>query len=99
MADTHPERRRRSDIEVQARIGSLETRMDSAEEWLEGFKLQVTDVRNEVRANTALTEEIHGDTKDIIEAVRWMNTTRKYAVHACGAIVAVAGVAKLFGLL
>lgn len=81
------------------RIDAILPRISALEGWMEDFKLQMTDVGNEVKANTTLTEEIHGDTKDIIEAVRWMSTTRRYLVHGCAVVVAVAGVAKLFGFL
>lgn len=91
--------RRRDDGTAHERLDALVTRMDAVERWMEGFKLQMTEVGAEVKANTRLTEEIHGDTKDLVEAMRWVGTTRRYVIHACGIVVAVAGVAKLFGLL
>lgn len=34
---------------------------------MEGFKLQMTDVGNEVKANTRLTEDIHGKTDEMFQ--------------------------------
>ena len=91
--------RRKSDATAHERIDALLTRMDSVEKWMEAFKLQMTDVGNEVKANTRLTEEIHGDTKDIIEAMRWVNTTRKYLIGAAALVAAVVGAIKAIGAL
>lgn len=86
-----------SDLTPHQRIDALVPRIAAVEEWMEGFKLQMTDVSNEVQANTRLTEEIHGDTKEIIEAVRWMGTTKKYLIHFSGFVIAVAGIGKALG--
>jgi hypothetical protein len=61
--------RRKSDAFIQERIDSLATRMDAVEQWAESFELKMSDVGNEVKANTALTEEIHGKTDDIFQIV------------------------------
>lgn len=54
-------------VEVEERIDVLATRVDAVEQWMEGFKLQMTDVGNEVKANTRLTEEIHGRNEEMYE--------------------------------
>lgn len=59
-----------SSLPIPERIESIETRLRSVEEWMEGFKLQMTDVGNEVKANTRLTEETHGRTEEVYEFLR-----------------------------
>jgi hypothetical protein len=61
--------RRKTDAFLTERVDSLATRMDAVEKWAESFELKMVNVGNEVKANTALTEEIHGRTDDILEIV------------------------------
>jgi hypothetical protein len=59
------------------------------EGWAEDLKLQLIDVAAEVKANTRLTEDIHGDTAALVEFAgdlkvfsRWgkrLGTFAKYA--------------------
>jgi hypothetical protein len=91
---------------VHERIDSLVMRVNALEQWMEDFKLKWADTVNEIKANTRLTEEIHGDTKDIIDAVRWISTTKKVVVAvfvgvsgAAGAILACLQALKGLGIL
>lgn len=60
-----PEPQRKDFLTLEA----LDTRVTALEGVMEDFKLQISDVGNEVRANTRLTEEIHSNTADLVEAI------------------------------
>lgn len=55
------------EAEIDERINALDTRLRSVEGWMESFKVQMTDVGNEVKANTRLTEETHGRSEEMYE--------------------------------
>lgn len=59
--------RRKSDSFIHERIDSLSTRLDSVEKWAESFEYKMVNVGNEVQANTALTEDIHGKTDEMYQ--------------------------------
>jgi hypothetical protein len=91
---------------VRERLRSLETRMGSAELWMDDFRLKWADAVREIRQNTALTEEIHGDTKDIVEAVKWISTAKRLCISivlgvagVTGAIVGTLKALKMLGLM
>lgn len=54
-------------LAVHERIDAIVTRVDALEEWMEAFKLQMTDVGNEVKAITRLTEETHGTAQEVYD--------------------------------
>lgn len=79
------------------RIDGLVTRMDSVERWMEGFKLQMNNVGEEVRANTRLTEEIHGNTSELVETMADLKTLGRWGKRAAIFSKYVAYVVALFG--
>lgn len=91
--------RRKSDAFIHARIDGIDARLKSVEGWAENFEIKMVDVGIEVKANTRLTEEIHGNTMELVELGRWVKTSRRYAISACGVVIAVGGVLKLFGVV
>lgn len=102
LDDNHQFDRRSSDANVASlslRVGSLEGRVTVLEQGLNSNTL-------ELRANTVLTQQVHTNTEAIVEAVKWMATTKRFMYSTGkwvgavgGGFIAVAGVAKLFGWL
>jgi hypothetical protein len=107
MNEAHQFDRRNSDPNVAAlsvRVTGLERRMQSVE-------MQQAANNRELAANTALTKQVHSavelisqNTADIIEATKWLSTSKKIAVGGsavvgaiAGAIAAVAAVGKAMG--
>jgi len=80
-------RRRRFDV---LSLETLDVRVSALEEGL-------GEAVREIQANTRLTEEIHGDTKDIIEAVKWMSTTKRLAIFCAATIGGLAGLITAVG--
>lgn len=50
-------------------LETLDTRVTALEGVMESFQLQIVEVGREVKANTRLTEDIHGNTADLVEAI------------------------------
>jgi hypothetical protein len=94
-AKTHEHRfdRRSEDVNVAAlafRVNRLESRMELVER---GLKVN----SRELNANTALTKQVHAmaerteqNTKDIVQAVQWLSTTKKIVI---GLVVGIGGLA------
>jgi hypothetical protein len=55
------------DAEIAQELAGLKTRVKSVEEWMEAFKLQMTNAVNEIQANTAITEQTQGRTEEIYD--------------------------------
>lgn len=108
-AEGHSFDRRSGDVNVAAlafRVGTLESRVEVVEEKLE------TNNR-ELAANTALTKQVHGkvetietDTATIVEATKWLSSTKKLLLvvfagvtGACGSIIAAVHALKALGAL
>lgn len=98
--ETHNFDRRWTDVNVEAlavRVTGLEGRVESLERDLK-------DNTVELRANTTLTKQVHTNTETIVEAVKWISTTKKVAIAGiaglgglAGAAVAVQAAGKSFG--
>lgn len=56
---------RRGDVTLE----TLDTRVSALEEGYHDLRRQITDTANEVRANTRLTEEIHGEVGTLQESM------------------------------
>lgn len=85
------------------RIEAILPRIDALEKWAESFKLQMTDVGNEVKANTRLTEEIHSNTHELIETMadlkalgRWGKRAAVFSKYAAYVMAAIAAAWALF---
>jgi hypothetical protein len=92
--------RRESDANYQ----SLSVRVGILEERVHDIDRRVADNTLELQANTLLTKQVHKNTEDIVDAVKWMNTTKKLGIAAvagigglAGAAVAVQAAGKSFG--
>jgi hypothetical protein len=105
MADAHTFDRRGSDANVQAlavRVSGLEGRMETVERAVRTNSL-------ELQANTRLTKQVHemaerteGNTMEIVNAVKWLSTTKKLVVVLVAGVggIATAGSAVVgFGRL
>lgn len=70
------------EVSAHQRIDAMLPRIASLEQWAEGFKLQMTDVANEVKANTRLTEEVHGNTSELIETMADLKVLGRWGKRA-----------------
>lgn len=77
-------------------LETLNTRVSALEERMDVFDFEQRQIKAELQSNTALTEEIHGDTKELVAATKWLSTTKYLMLTvfiavsgASGAIVAV----------
>lgn len=59
-----PPRRRRSDYPT---LETLDLRVTALEDGMENIRLQMTDAAKEIKANTRLTEDIHGKAEEMYE--------------------------------
>lgn len=57
-------RRRKHDV---VSLETLDLRVAALEDGMEEMRLQVSSAVSEIQASTALVEEIHGDTKGLVE--------------------------------
>lgn len=78
-------------MELDRRVGKLEGRMGNVESRLGTYNL-------ELAANTALTKQTHEkterierDTATIVEATRWLSTTKKLVIVIVSAVAGSAG--------
>jgi hypothetical protein len=106
-AHEHRFDRRSEDVNVAAlafRVNRLESRMELVEQGLK------TNSR-ELHANTVLTRQVHSmaerteqNTKDIVQAVQWLSTTKKIVIALVAGVgglatagAAIVGFFKLIG--
>ncbi len=64
--ESQPFRRRHFDV---VSLETLDQRVAALEEGMEAFRHDLGEAVREIQANTALTEDIHGDTADIVEVM------------------------------
>jgi len=90
-------------VPMGERLDSLELRVTAIEEGMQVIRLEMKHAASELQENTFLTEEIHGNTQTIIEAVKataalWNFATRwgkrlavfmKYVGYVAGGFAAV----------
>lgn len=101
-AEDHSFDRRKSDVNWDG----MHRRVSILEKWKETFSHDFNELKSEVQSNTRLTEEIHGNTMDIVQAVKWLSTTKKLVLvifasvtGISGAIVAAFHALKALGVL
>lgn len=101
-AEDHQFDRRVSDVNWDG----MHRRVSVLERWKETFSHDFNELKAEVQSNTRITEEIHGNTEDIVQAVKWLSTTKKLVLvifagvtGACGAIIAAIHALKALGWL
>lgn len=85
--EDHSFDRRKSDVNWNG----LHQRVQILEEWKETFSHDFNELKAEVRSNTKLTEEIHGNTTDIVEAVKWLSTTKKLVLVIFASVTGISG--------
>jgi hypothetical protein len=97
------EARRRSEYVT---VETLDVRVTALEEGLHGVRKDMADVTREIQSNTALTEQIQGSVETIVDAVKWLSTTKRlllvvFAGVTCtsGAIVAAVSALHALGIL
>jgi hypothetical protein len=92
--EDHQFDRRNGDVNVSAlafRVQRLESRMEVVEE-----RIGTTNL--ELAANTALTKQVHtavaaitANTESIIDATKWLSTTKKIILGGCAIVAACGG--------
>lgn len=98
-----PEPRRRSEFVT---VETLDVRVTALEEGMHAVRRDMADAVREIQSNTRLTEEIQGSVETIVDAVKWLSTTKRLLVvvfagvtGTCGAIIAAFHAMRVLGVL
>lgn len=92
-------------------MAALAVRVDGLERRMGNVELQQVSMNRELAANTVLTRQVHEmaerteqNTKDMVDAIRWISTSKRVIVScvagvggAAGAVVAINAAGKAFG--